>query len=132
MSPVPDLHPLRQRADLTANALHDWCQRRRSGTSHIEPGSPLANPWVESYGSRMRDTLLEAQARVADWRIEYNKHRPHSVLGMLIPSEHADQWEQTNQPQLSDTRTNQRARSQQDDETDVEPATPDGRIQWPR
>ena len=131
MSPVPDLHPLWQRADHTTNALQDWCRSAGAGTSYIEPG-PWANPWVESYGSRMRDTLLEAQARVADWRIEYNKHRPHSVLGLLTLSEHTDQREQSNQPQLSDTRTNQRARSQQDDETSVEPATPDGRSQWPR
>jgi transposase InsO family protein len=49
------------------------------------------NPWVESYGSRMRDqllaieqfdTLLEAQVLIADWRIEYNTYRLHSALGM--------------------------------------------------
>jgi putative transposase len=47
------------------------------------------------------DTLLEAQVLVADWRIEYNTHRPHSALAMLSPAEFADQWRQTTQPQLS-------------------------------
>ncbi|MDF2968132.1 MAG: transposase [Nocardioidaceae bacterium] len=67
--------------ELTANALKDWCRFNRAGTAYIEPGSPWQNPWVESYGSRMRDelltqevfdTLLQAQVLVADWRDEYN------------------------------------------------------------
>jgi putative transposase len=98
------------RPELTANALRDWCRFTGCGTSYIEPGSPWENPWVESYGSRIRDellaieqfdTLLEAQVLVADWRIEYNTYRPHSALGMLTPAELADHWRQTNQPQLS-------------------------------
>ena len=80
--------------ELTANALRDWCRFGGAGASYIEPGSPWQNPWVESYGSRMRDellaiqqfdTLLEAQVLVADWRTEYNTYRPHSALGMLTP-----------------------------------------------
>ncbi len=76
--------------ELTANALRDWCRFGGAGTSYIDPGSPWQNPWVESYGSRMRDellaieqfdTMLEAQVLVADWRAEYNDHRPHSALG---------------------------------------------------
>ena len=84
--------------ELTANALRDWCRFTGAGTSYIDPGSPWQNPWVESYGSRMRDellsieqfdTLLEAQVLVADWREEYNSYRPHSALGMLTPVEFA-------------------------------------------
>ncbi len=95
--------------ELTANALRDWCRFGGAATSYIDPGSPWQNPWVESYGSRMRhellaieqfDTLLEAQVLVADWRAEYNDYRPHSALGMLTPAEFARRW-RTNQPQLS-------------------------------
>ena len=97
--------------ELTANALRDWCRFTGAGTSYIEPGSPWQNPWVESYGSRMRDellaieqfdTLLEAQILVADWRQEYNDYRPHSALGMLTPTEFARQWRTNHHPpQLS-------------------------------
>ena len=96
--------------ELTAHALRDWCRFTGAGTSYIEPGSPWQNPWVESYSSRLRDellaieqfdTLLEAQVLVADWRSQYNDHRPHSALGMLTPTEYARQWRTTNQPQLS-------------------------------
>jgi putative transposase len=95
--------------ELTAYALRDWCRFTGAGTSYIDPGSPWQNPWVESYGSRMRDellaieqfdSLLEAQVLVADWKEEYNTYRPHSALGMLTPVEFAEQWS-TNQPQLT-------------------------------
>lgn len=93
--------------ELTANALKDWCRFTGAGTSYIDPGAPWQNPWVESYGSRMRDellaieqfdTLLEAQVLVVDWRKEYNNYRPHSALGMLTPTEYAQQW-RTNHPE---------------------------------
>ncbi len=96
--------------ELTANALRDWCRFGGSGASYIDPGAPWQNPWVESYGSRMRDELLaintidnliEAQVLVADWRHEYNTYRPHSALGMDTPAEFARQWQTNNQPQLS-------------------------------
>jgi putative transposase len=32
------------------------------GTSYIEPGSPWQNPYVESFGSRLRDELLAVEA----------------------------------------------------------------------
>jgi putative transposase len=94
--------------ELTANALRDWCRFSHAGASYIEPGSPWQNPWVESYGSRMRDellaieqfdSLLEAQVLIADWRDEYNDYRPHSALGMLTPTAFADRWRTKHQPQ---------------------------------
>jgi putative transposase len=96
--------------ELTADALRDWCRFSHAGASYIEPGSPWQNPWVESYGSRMRDellaieqfdSLLEAQILVADWRDEYNHYRPHSALGMLTPAEYAARASTEHQPTRS-------------------------------
>jgi putative transposase len=95
--------------ELTANALRDWCRFTSTGTSYIEPGSPWQNPYVESFGGRLRDellaveafgSLLEARVLVEDWRIEYNTVRPHSALGYRSPAEYARTWT-TNQPTLS-------------------------------
>ena len=95
--------------ELTANSLRDWCRFTGAGTSYIEPGSPWQNPYVESFGGRLRDellaveaftSLLEAQVLVEDWRIEYNTLRPHSALGYLTPSDYAKAWT-ANQPALS-------------------------------
>ncbi len=54
----PDFVRMDNGPELTANALRDWCRFTGTGTSNIDPGSPWQNPWVESYGSRMRDELL--------------------------------------------------------------------------
>lgn len=106
----PDFIRMDNGPELTANALRDWCRFGRTGTSYIEPGSPWQNPWVESYGSRMRDellaieqfdSLLEAQVLVADWREEYNDYRPHSALGMLSPTEFARRWRMEHPQELS-------------------------------
>jgi putative transposase len=84
--------------ELTANALRDWCRFSGTGSSYIDPGAPWENPFVESFGSRLRDellgveqfnTLLEAQVLIEDWRIEYNTRRPHSSLSWLTPAAYA-------------------------------------------
>jgi putative transposase len=106
--------------ELTANALRDWCRFGGCGTSYIEPGSPWENPWVESYGSRIRDellaieqfdTLLEAQVLVADWRTEYNTHRPHSALGMHTPASSRTNGGKPTNPSSHNRRTHQGVRS---------------------
>jgi len=84
--------------ELTSHALADWCRFSGTGASFIEPGSPWQNAYVESLNSRIRDellnqelfhTLLEAQILAEDWRIDHNRHHPHSALGMLSPDEFA-------------------------------------------
>jgi Integrase core domain len=96
--------------ELTANALRDWCRFSGAGASYIEPGSPWQNPYVESFGSRVRDELLsvelfsslaEAQVLVEDWRIDYNSSRPHSALGMMAPARFAASWRQTDHQQIN-------------------------------
>ncbi|MEA2230445.1 MAG: putative transposase [Solirubrobacteraceae bacterium] len=84
--------------ELTANALRAWCRFACAGRAYIEPGSPWQNPYVESFGSRVRDELLsvelfsclaEARVLIENWRQDYNQHRPHSALGMMAPARFA-------------------------------------------
>jgi putative transposase len=92
--------------ELTANALRDWCSFSGAGSAFIEPGSPWQNPYVESFGSRIRDELLafeqfsclaEAQVMVEDYRHDYNEHRPHSALAMMAPARFGRAWRQAAQ-----------------------------------
>jgi transposase InsO family protein len=62
---------------------------------YIAPGAPWENGYAESFHSRLRDELLnaeefadvrEARALAASWRHEYNHHRPHSSLGYVPPA----------------------------------------------
>lgn len=55
--PVPPVHRCDNGPELTANAIRDWCRFSGAGTSYIEPGCPWENPFVESFGSRLRDEL---------------------------------------------------------------------------
>jgi hypothetical protein len=68
-------------------------ERRDRRFHHIKPA--MASPCAESFGGRARDELLavelyscltEAQLLIADWRIDYNYHLPHSALQMMTPA----------------------------------------------
>jgi len=92
--------------ELTANALRDFCRFSKAGPSYIEPGSPWQNPFVESFGSRVREellsqelfeTLAEAKVLIEDWRTDYNERRPHSALGMMAPARFAASWRRSDQ-----------------------------------
>lgn len=95
--------------ELTANALRDLVPLQSGRDQLHRAGSPWQNPYVESFGGRLRDELLaveafsgllEAQVLVEDWRIEYNTLRPHSALGYLTPTDYAKAWT-ANHPALS-------------------------------
>ncbi len=67
-------------------------------TLFIEPGSPWENGYVESFNSKLRDELLnaevfttmtEARILIEQWRREYNEVRPHSALGYRPPAPEA-------------------------------------------
>ena len=69
-----------------------------AGRSFIEPGSPWQNPFVESFGSRVRDevlsveacdSVLEAHTVITDWRTISNRRRPPSSLGWRPPGAYA-------------------------------------------
>jgi putative transposase len=64
-------------------------------TAYIEPVSPWENGFAESFHSRVRDELLEAEvfeglrdarALGRNWKQVYNHERPHSSLGYIPPA----------------------------------------------
>ncbi len=76
--------------EMTANAIRDWCRFSRAGSAYIEPGSPWQNPYVESFGGRVRDELLavelfscltEARVLIEDWRQDYRSGRRQAHPG---------------------------------------------------
>jgi len=95
---APELVRMDNGPEMTANAVGDWCRLGGSGRSFIEPGSPWQNPFVESFGSRVRDevlsveafdSVLEARTVIEDWRKIYNHERPHGSLGWKTPAAYA-------------------------------------------
>lgn len=84
--------------EFIAYAIQDWLTERRCQTLYITPGSPWENPFIESFNGHFRTECLdrylfangrEAQVIIEDWRLDYNRDRPHSSLGYLTPAEFA-------------------------------------------
>src|SRR5262249_57271801 len=77
--------------------IRAWLSRAGMETLDIEPGALCENGDAESFNSKVRDELLNAEefgseleARVLGkaWRHEYNHVRPHSALGYRTPAEY--------------------------------------------
>lgn len=91
-------HAIAQLAEITGVAM-----------LYIAPGSPWENGFAESFHSRLRDELLnaevfdgviDAKALAASWRQEYNHRRPHSSPGYLPPAMFAAQLERGDEAPL--------------------------------
>ena len=82
--------------ELTSKALDQWAYDRGVRLHFIEPGKPVQNCFIESFNGRLRDECLNehwflslphTRRIVEEWRIDYNRNRPHSSLGNLSPNE---------------------------------------------
>jgi len=84
--------------EFIARALRRFLAAAEVETLYIEPGAPWENGYAESFHSRLRDELLDAEiftglrdakALAAGWKNEYNHRRPHSSLGYRTPAAYA-------------------------------------------
>lgn len=84
--------------EFTSKALDQWAYQNKVTLHFITPGRPMENGYIESFHGKFRDeclnqhwflTLDDARETIEDWRIDYNRVRPHSALGYLTPEEFA-------------------------------------------
>ena len=84
--------------EFIARAIRKFLAAAGVETLYIEPGSPWQNGYAESFHSRLRSELLDAevfenvaaaQSLASSWWADYNHHRPHSALGYCTPAEFA-------------------------------------------
>jgi transposase InsO family protein len=82
--------------EFIARVLRAWMSAAGLETLYIEPGAPWENGYAESFNSKVRDellnaeefaNLLEAQVLGKEWKRAYNEERPHSSLGYRTPAE---------------------------------------------
>ena len=87
--------------EFIANSVKQWLSDHDIGTHYIEPGSPWQNAYGESFNSIFRSTCLnrwafesvmEARAVIAEWRLEYNTIRPHGSLSGRSPAQFIEDW----------------------------------------
>jgi putative transposase len=91
--------------EFISKEMDSWAYRRGVQLDFIRPGRPVENAHIESFNGRLRDeclnaelflTLEDAKQKLAEWKSDYNKDRPHSSLGGLSPLEFAAKWSSTN------------------------------------
>lgn len=84
--------------EFIAHAVRKFLGDTGIETLYIEPGSPWQNGYAESFNSRLRDELLDAEifadlregVALADfWKNDYNHRRPHSSLEYKTPAQFA-------------------------------------------
>ena len=82
--------------EFIARVIRAWTAKAGLETLYIEPGAPWENGYAESFNSKVRDELLNAEefANLLEagvlgkaWKQEYNHERPHSSLGYRTPAE---------------------------------------------
>jgi Integrase core domain len=78
-------------------AIRGWMASAGLENLYIEPGAPWENGYAESFNSKVRDellnaeqfgSLLEARVLAKAWKQEYNQVRPHRSLGYRTPAEY--------------------------------------------
>jgi putative transposase len=78
-----------------------WAMRNNVRAEFIQPGKPIQNAFVESFNSIFRDQCLnenwflsleDAERIIEDWRMIYNRIRPHGSLKGKTPEEYRFQF----------------------------------------
>jgi putative transposase len=78
-----------------------WALQNHVRPEFIQPGKPIQNAFVESFNSIFRDQCLnenwfisleDAERIIEDWRITYNRVRPHGSLMGKTPEEFRNQF----------------------------------------
>lgn len=96
--------------EMIAGKLDDWSVELGVKLLFIQPGKPTQNAFIESFNSRVRDELLNAnrfrtifgvQGAAEAWRLDYNAQHPRSSLGGRTPEEFLSLYENSNPPQKS-------------------------------
>lgn len=87
--------------EFTSTDFIHWCQNQGISLTHIQPGKPTQNAFIERFNGTYRtevldahlfDNLAEVQTITEAWLTEYNHQRPHQSLGYQTPSEFAQRF----------------------------------------
>ena len=82
----------------TSKPLDQWAYLNNVRLDFSRPGKPTDNGLIEAFNGRLRAECLnenwflslnDARQKVGDWRMHYNRDRPHGALGSLAPEEFA-------------------------------------------
>ena len=84
--------------ELIAHRLENWARQRQIELTHIQPGKPAQNAYIERFNRTFREDVLDAylfddlqevRAITEHWLDDYNNIRPHDALEGLPPRQFA-------------------------------------------
>ena len=84
--------------EFVSRDLDLWAWQHGVVLDYSRPGKPTDNALAEGFNSHVRQECLnafwflsldDARCKIEAWRVEYNTIRPHSAIGHVPPSEHA-------------------------------------------
>ena len=88
-------------SEFASRVMDAWAYRHGIQLDFIGPGKPVENGFIESFNGRLRDeclnvevffTLDDVREKLARWREDYNRTRPHSALHDQAPACFAAEW----------------------------------------
>ena len=80
--------------EFTSKQLDQWAYFNGVELDFIRPGKPTENAFIESFNGRLRQECLnenwflsleDARSKVEEWRLYYNRQRPHDLPPIVIP-----------------------------------------------
>lgn len=101
-------------SEFTSRAFDTWAYARGVKLTHIQPGKPVQNAFIESFNGSLRDECLnlhwfgklpDAKQVIELWRQDYNQVRPHSSLQGLTPEAWTEKHAGGVAPLATPTRT---------------------------
>lgn len=84
--------------EFISKSLDCWAYFNDVRLDFSRPGKPTDNAYIESFNGRLRQECLnanwfmdleDAQAKLDQWREDYNHRRPHGGLAQATPAEFA-------------------------------------------
>lgn len=84
--------------EFMSNAILRWAKDHGVDWHYIAPGRPMQNGYIESFGGRTPDELLneslfadldQTRQLISVWVTDDNTARPHSSLGYKTPAAYA-------------------------------------------
>lgn len=84
------------RPEYASGKLMEWAEKHGVALSHIQPGKPQQNAYVERYNRTVRhewldqniiESIEEAQEFATQWLWTYNNERPNMGIGGITPAQ---------------------------------------------
>lgn len=100
-------------SEFAGRVMDRWAYHNGVEIDFSRPGKPTDNATVESFNGRLRQeclnanwfmSLVDAKRKIEEWRVFYNRVRPHSAIEWMTPEEYASNHGQSDESKRKRSR----------------------------